>query len=376
VDTGPHYDGSSEFRLKNKIFFGQWGCFETHYEAVLWGGDTWRAQKSLEELYPSLFNVLAGPPDDMLRLMDLTGIMDKTDDYILYHRLDRLSLTLQPEWGTVRMGRQVLTWGNGLLFNPLDLFNPFAPIDIERDYKIGDDMVTTEFTANKIGGLQFVYVPRRDPVSHDVAWDQSSLAGKWHFAAGTTEFDVMGSKHCEDFVVGLGSTGYLGDAAWRADATWTFLDAESTENDFLSLVANIDYSWAWWGKNLYGLVEFYFNGLGSDDYEEAYANPEIVKRLARGEMFTLGRTYLAGSVQVEWHPLFTIYLTVISNLADPSGVIQPRAIWDVTQNLQMTLGGNLYYGETGTEFGGVKIPETDLLMKPGDSAFLWLSYYF
>ena len=30
--------------------------------------------------------------------------------------------------------------GERVFFNPMDLFNPFAPTDIEREYKIGDDM--------------------------------------------------------------------------------------------------------------------------------------------------------------------------------------------------------------------------------------------
>ncbi len=374
VETGPYFNGSGEFRLKNGVFFEHWGYFETHYEAVLSGGDVWRTQKSLEQLYPTQFKVVAGPPDDDLRVMDLTSVIDEDDDYILYHRLDRLSLTLQPEWGTVRIGRQVLTWGNGLLFNPMDLFNPFAPTDVERDYKVGDDMVTTQFGANRIGDLQFLYVPRRDPVDRDVAWDASSVAGKWHCSVGTTEFDLMGARHCRDYVAGLGSTGYIGDAAWRADATWTVLNGD--EDDFLSVVANIDYSWMWWEKNLYGLIEFYYNGLGSDAYSEAYVDPDIGERLERGELFTLGRAYLAGEIQVELHPLFNAYLTVINNLGDPSGILQPRAIWDMTQNVQVTFGGNIYYGAPGTEYGGFEIPDTDLLIEPQDSAFLWLSYFF
>ena len=40
-----------------------------------------------------------------------------------------------PRWGVVCVGRQAVTWGNGLIFNPMDLFNPFSPVDIERDYK-------------------------------------------------------------------------------------------------------------------------------------------------------------------------------------------------------------------------------------------------
>ena len=253
VGTDPYYNGNTEVRLKSKLFFGEWGDFETHYEAVFSGGDTRRKEKTLERLYPGLFNtgVVAGDPlSDKRRLMDLTKTIDENDNHIFYHRLDRLSLTLMPEWGVARIGRQAVTWGNGFLFNPIDLFNPFSPADIEREYKIGDDMVFTQFSVNKIGDSQFLYVPRREPKTGDVEWNQSSLAGKLHFARGTTEFDIMVAKHYRDTVVGFGSTGYLGDTAWRLDGTWTFLDEDHGTDDYLSVVANIDYSWVWWKKNM------------------------------------------------------------------------------------------------------------------------------
>ncbi len=377
ADTDPYYDGSGEFRLKTKFFFADQGHFEAHYEAIFSGGDTRQSKKSLKRLYPDFFkDNLGGPLNDDLRLMDLTRTIDEDDDSVLYHRLDRLSLTLQPKWGTVCIGRQALTWGNGMLFNPMDLFNPFSPTDIERDYKIGDDMLTARFSMRQTGEFQFLYVPRRNPVSHDVEWDSSSLAGKLHFAMGTTEFDVMAARHYKDYAGGIGSTGYMGNAAWRMDATWTFLNAESNTDGFLSLVANMDYSWVWWEKNFYGFIEFYYNGLGQDEYAEAMTDPEIFQRLERGEMFTLGKTYLAGDIHMELHPLFNAYLTMISNLSDPSGVFQPRAVWDMTQDIQCIFGANVYYGRKCTEFGGFRMPHTDFLEKPQNSVFLWLTCFF
>ncbi|MBW2039700.1 MAG: hypothetical protein JRI46_08905 [Deltaproteobacteria bacterium] len=365
--------------MKNKLFFGKWGYFEAHYEAILSGGDTRRKGKELERLFPDLFKaglMIGRPLEDDRRLMDLTGTIHEDDSYILYHRLDRLSLTLLPKWGVVSIGRQAVTWGNGLLFNPMDLFNPFSPADIERDYKVGDDMVSTQFSVNKIGEFQFLYVPRRDLVRENVQWNQSSLAAKLHFAWGTTEFDIMAAKHYKDAVIGFGSTGYLGDAAWRLDGVWTFLNEDRGKKGYLSLVANMDYSWVWWGKNFYGFIEFYFNGLSHNEYTEAFTGPDISERLDRGELFTLGRTYLSGHIRVELHPLFNVYLTVINNLADPSGIIQPRAVWDIFEDVQITFGGNIYYGRRGTEYGGFKIPGTNFLNKAPDSVFLWLTYYF
>lgn len=379
VGTRTYYDGTAEGRLKGKLFFAEWGYFETHYEVILLGGDTWRKGKELQMLFPDLFRddfLLIRPVDDDRRLLDLTNTIHENDDYIVYHRLDRLSLTLLPKWGVVRIGRQAVTWGNGMLFNPMDLFNPFSPTDIERDYKIGDDMVSTQFSVNKIGDFHFLYVPRRSPGGGNVQWNQSCLGGKLHFAWGTTEFDIMIAKHYEDAVIGVGSTGYVWDAAWRLDATWTFLNDKEGKDGYFSLVANMDYSWVWWGKNFYGFVEFFYSGVGEDDYTDALSDPDISKRLARGELFSLGQTYLSGHIRVELHPLFNVYVTVVNNVADPSGIVQPRAVWDIFEDVQITVGGNIYYGREGTEYGGYNVPGTNLIAKAPNSAFIWLTYYF
>ena len=44
--------------------------------------------------------------------------------------------------------------------------------------------------------------------------------------------------------------------------------------------------------------------------------------------------------------------------------------------MQLTFGLNVAYGGGGTEFGGFKIPGTDLLAAVPNSAFAWLTYYF
>jgi hypothetical protein len=379
VDDSTYIDNNTDFRLKNKLFFSRNFFFETHYEAIRSEGDTIRNQVELLTLFPPSFDkdlLINAPIDDKKRLFDLTSTIDDADSYTLYHRLDRFLITLQPDWGAVCIGRQAQTWGNGLLFNPMDLFNPFAPADVDRDYKLGDDMVSVHLNTGSIGDIQLLYVPRRDPDTLDIESDQASLGGKIHFTSGTLEFDIMLARHYRENVAGFGSTGYLGDTAFRIDVLWTSLREKKGDNGSVAVVANIDYSWIWMGMNMYGLVELYFNDLGTDDYDEAIFDSEIIRRIKRGEMFTLGRTYLSCRLQVELHPLFNLHLTVINNIKDPSGIIQPRAVWDISQNLQITAGANLYYGTKGTEFGGFEIPQTDLLATPPDAAYLWFTRFF
>lgn len=381
VGTRDHYDGALEFRLKNKLFLEDWGVLETHYEAFLNGGDTREKGRELERRFPDLFGggfEAAGvrPVEDDRRLLDLTGTLEEDDGYILYHRLDRLVLTLQPKWGTLRIGRQALTWGNGMLFNPMDLFNPFAPTDVDRDYKIGDDMAVARFSLEETGEFHFLCVPRRDIATGDVEWNSSAVAGKFHFSSGSREFDLMAARNYENIVFGAGALGYLGSTAWRLNATWTFLPDESETDSYLSLVANIDYSWVWRERNWYGFLEFYYNGLGEKDYTEALDDPDLMRALNRGEIFTMGRIYLAGSVNLEIHPLVNLYLTGILNFTDPSAVLQPRGVWSVSQNLDLMIGATLYSGGPGTEYGGFDLPGTDFQAAPANNAYAWLTWYF
>jgi len=384
VGTGTFLNLDTDLRINNDTFFGRWGRLETQYEAILAGGKAREKEQDLREIFPNFEGstlFFGAPLKDDGRLMDLTHTVKEDDRYILAQRLDRLNLTLKPNWAMIRIGRQAITWGNGLIFNPMDLFNPFPPADIQRDYKVGDDMLLAQIRLPKSADLQLLYVVRRDPDTHNLEADQNSLASLLHFAKGTTEFDVMAARHYDDYVAGLGSAGIWGGAAWRLDATATFLSGGEGKNtkNYLSAVANIDYAWMWWGKNFYGFLEYYYNGLGEGDYPGALSNPDITNRLSRGELFVLGKNYMSAEIQVELHPLFTVFLTGINNLEDPSGILQPRAVWNVTQNLEMRIGANVFWGDNGnpgSEFGGFIIPGTNIHSRSPNSAYLWFNYYF
>jgi len=371
------HDGAVEWRLKKSADFCDKWHFDGHYELIGTKGETRKANQVFLKKYASSPAGILLPQavSDDRRLMDLTRILSSGNDYLLYHRIDRLALSYNSDWGSVRIGRQALTWGNGFLFNPMDLFNPFSPTDVERDYKVGDDMVTAQVYTAGSGELQLLYVPRRNPDNHNVQWDESSVAAKYHFNISSFDIDCMAGKHYADAVAGVGLTGYLMDAAWRLDATYTRRDA-GDPSGFASVAANVDYSWVWWGKNLYAWLEVYYTGLGESDAVNALSDPDILDRLARGERFTLGRSYMDAQVQVEWHPLVNSYVSVIVNTGDGSGILQPRVTVDPAQNLQVLFGANLYFGGTDTEFGGITIPGFSYTEAPADSVYLWLSWYY
>lgn len=367
----PALDHSLDLRLKADGRTGAWDA-ALHYELLAIAGDSVSLRRRVELLGLAVVSDATGLPDDRRRLFDLTDTISEGSRRAAVHRLDRLAIghgTPERVW---RFGRQAISWGNGLVFHPFDFVNPFSPIAIDKDYKTGDDMIYAQWVLER-GDAQAIMVPRRDPATGSVRADESSVAGKLRTRAGPYEVDVLAARHYDDGLAGVGLVRSVGGAVWRTDATV----ADTTEDMVYSLVTNLDYSWIWFGRNTYGYVEYYRNGFGeSDPSQYVQPDPALVARIERGELFTLGRDYLAIGVQVELTPLFNLYNNLVWNLNDGSGLWQIRGLYDWQQDLQLQAGLNVPFGERGDEFGGVPVPGTGAFLSPGRSLYLRVAYYF
>lgn len=310
-------------------------------------------------------------------LFDLTTVWSEGNRHRYTLRADRLSVAWKPAWGTVTVGRQVVTWGGGLVFNPFDLFNPFAPDDVVRDYKSGADMVLVDVPLRS-GGLQLLAVPRRDELDGDVSADASSFAGQYRYFFGSYEGAVFVAAHYGEPAFGAGLGGVLGGASWRVDGTWQRVRPAGggPGEEYASLVGNLQYSWIWGGRNVLGFLEYYYNGLGRSDYLSAIADPVVRTQISRGSLFVLGRHFGAASLQVEMHPLVNVIVSGIVNLEDPSGIFQPRVAWNATQSMTVTAGLDIPFGKTGTEYGGIEIPGTGFTTRSPTSIYCLATWFF
>ncbi len=315
-----------------------------------------------------------GLPDDRRRLFDLTHEITDRNRLAAVQRLDRLSLGYSSARQSLRFGRQAVSWGNGLVFQPLDFVNPFSPIAIDKDYKTGDDMLYGQWLMAGQGDLQAIVLPRRDPVTGRVESSQSSYAVKSRTRHGGFDLDLLAARHYDENLIGAGLVKSLGGAVWRLDVSYTDL---ANDAGAWSLVTNLDYSWIWGGKNIYGYIEYFRNGVGESD-RTGYAAPNaaLAARLARGELFTLARDYAALGMQIELAPLVNLYQGLILNLNDGSGFFQVRGVYDWRQNVQLMTGVNLPFGARGDEYGGIPVGVTGTYTVPGRSVYFRAAYYF
>ncbi|MCK5542835.1 MAG: hypothetical protein KAI40_09085 [Desulfobacterales bacterium] len=378
LENGQWFDSDINLRIKNRTFFNDNLSFDFHYVLESSKGDSIKATEFFSEQYPGSFisQIFKDNFDgDDTRLMDLSSKIKQGNDYFVSHRLDRLNLSLDSDFGRMIIGRQAVTWGNGLLFNPMDIFNPFSPYDTERDYKKGDDMAYFETFFKRGDDLQFIYAPRRDLQDGNIKFSKSSIGIKYHLLFDNMEFDFMAARHYEDNLAGIGYVGTVGNAVLRSDLIYTFAGGD-TKNDFLSFIVNIDYSWTWFEKNFYGLIEYYYSGLGIDDYGQAYADSDLSSRISRGEIYGLGKKYLSSSIRIELNPLLNFNFTAIANLNDPSYLFQPGISWNAAQNLEITIGSNLAGGKKDDEYGQVQIPFSTKRTDSGSILFLWATIFF
>ncbi len=365
-------DVAGDLRLNVNHSTGAWS-FDLAYQLQALHADNLGIAGDLPAGADLLF---AGLADDSRRLFDLTDVIDRGGQNVLLHRLDRLTVGYASEKAVVRFGRQALSWGNGLFYAPMDLVNPFDPATVDTEYKAGDDMLYLQYLRDNGDDVQASYVARRSLLSGDVESNQATVAIKYHGFAGEAEYDLLLADSYGDTVVGLGGSRSIGGAIWRADVVAARTDSDTR----VQFVTNITYSWNWFDRNMSGALEYYFNGFGQQDgrYDpgNVTGNPELLARLVRGELFALGRHYVAGSVLIEITPLWGLTPTVLANVSDPSALFQLVSNYSLSDDMTFLASVNLPLGPNGTEFGGIDSGLAGRYLSGGPGLFAQIAWYF
>lgn len=365
-------DNFLDFRLTAENHWQAWNA-QIHYEILARYGDTRKTQTALANT--GLVTTTFGLPKDNHRLLKLTDEWGNNEKLEAVQRLDRLFLGYNGEQLVIRIGRQAVSWGNGLIFHPLDIFSPFSPTEIDKDYKTGDDMIYGQWLFDSGDDLQMILLPRRNPDTNNIESEQSSFAFKYRGRYQEQwDFDLLAARHFDENILGIGLNKDILEALWRFDVSATRLKEGGTA---VSLITNMDYSWVWFERNFYGFIEYFRNGVGKTQRAKYLAPDSALQtRLQRGEIYTQNRDYLGGGVQIELTPLFNFYTNLISNLHDSSGIFQIRGIYDWMENLQLIGWLDVPYGDEGTEFGGILIGDSGGNLAPGQRVYLRLIYYF
>lgn len=309
------------------------------------------------------------PTGDERRLLDLTWVVDRGDRHRLLHRFDRFALKYRSSRWAVTVGRDAVSWGGGLVFHPMDLFNPFAPTTVDQDYKAGDDLIRIERLFDDGSDLEMLAVARHGEVHTDTA----SVAFKYRTLMASSELELLAARHYGGEAVGLGLRVPIGGALVRSD----LIAVDDGEDWTLSGVVNVDYSFPVAQSSVYVFAEYFRNGFGlaglPDDLD--LLPDALTDRLGRGETFTLMRDYVAVGAQFRWHALVNQNISVIANLHDASKVVQTAVGYDASDAVRLQVGVIKPMGGQGDEFGRLGVGD-DLTVGGGTRGYLRLVYFF
>ena len=135
----------------------------------------------------------------------------------------------------LQIGRQPISFGNGFVFSPLDLVQPFSFATIDNEYKPGIDAV-------RMDG----YIGMSTRITAVAAY-----AGNWGLdgmtyvlngitTVGWTDISVFLGKVRSDNVLGLGVVSSIGPVGLHSDLSYTIPDNEE-EDPFLRGVVGAMY---------------------------------------------------------------------------------------------------------------------------------------
>ncbi|MCH8217819.1 MAG: hypothetical protein IH892_13730 [Planctomycetes bacterium] len=293
-------------------------------------------------------------------------VTDPSAQQLHEHEIDRLLAAYHADWGDITVGRQALGLGRGVVFSALDLFVPFSPLDIDREWRRGVDALRIERRVTDTSSVELLGV-------FGETWEQSALLARARGYVAAWDADLIFGKRADDTLIGTSLSAPWGGAEVHGEVTY-FHTAEAQpdggafgrSHSAIKAVAGTSYTFNWrnWRNGVTVLGEFHYNGLGVRDIAASaaqIADPQFVTRLLRGDMQILSQQALALQVS---HPLgltLSTGLLVLQSPTDGSGLLAPSLVWDIGDtgriltSVYVPWGDEPMAGQLQSEYGGTPL---------------------
>lgn len=270
---------------------------------------------------------------------DLTFDVDKASSYALISNFDRFNFKYSSGNFGMQIGRQRINWGVNLVWTPNDIFNIFSIYEFDYIERPGCDAVRLEYFTGFASSMEFAWKIDKD---EKVTW-----AGMYRFNELEYDFQVIGGMMKDDVVLGGAWSGYISDAGFNGEFSY-FHPKNNFEDEQGILVFSAGGNYMFEnGIYVHGAMLFNSNGTTEKaGMGSMFAAQDIsAKNLTRAKYSIYGESYYMLT------PLIKLQCAGILNPSDNSYYISPSVDISVSNDVQLLLIGQLFYGNDGTEFG-------------------------
>lgn len=286
-------------------------------------------------------------------------IVDGAPEYSHRHELDRFFVSLHFDFMELTVGRQAIGLGRGVLFSAIDVFAPFSPAEVDREWRRGVDAIHLELRIPELEVLSgdLIVVFGNVETGELESW---SMLGRLRAIVGDVDGELVVGRRGEDDMVGGALSATVGDAEVHGELALFGTDGRGLDGGFLgtrSVVAkgviggsyNIDLL-----NGIRVVLEYHHSGFGLVNVgrdPSLLLDADYRRRVLAGHSQTLGQHTLALALSTDVVEELSVALTWFQSLTDGSGMVAPGFTWVPSDVITLVLSGLLPWGTTPA--GGV-----------------------
>ena len=265
--------------------------------------------------------------------------------------IDRAALHIPSSRAVIIVGRQAIGWGRGVLFGAVDLFAPFSPLEVDREWRRGVDAVRADVKLADRVSLDSV-------AAFDETIGRSAFAARLRGYTGKIDLEVLGGYRARDEFAGATTSAAVGDfelhgeaAVFRTDAV-PGSESFSAPRSIVKAVVGGSYRTPL-GNGVPIYIEYHYSGFGAESPEHIVLNlrdPVFQERYLRGDTQILGRHATALVAGYEYSPAISLSSQWLHSPADGSGIVVPSITYTANDRWSVLISGYLPYGRGPTGF--------------------------
>jgi len=318
-------------------------------------------------------NIYTSQSSSRYRAIDVTLDWHKDNENYARLWLDRFNIKYSFPLADLTIGRQAITFGKAYFWNPMDIFKPFEPGQLDRDYKPGVDGFMLDISLGDFSGAALIGVlgPEVNIISgftgKDSTWNSSlygsALLSRFYTNISEWDFSFQAGKVYGGYHVSCGAIGEIGFLESRIEAAYFksekdtpvfFQSPGNLSEDYLAGVIGIGRTFP---NTFVFELEYFFNGAGDPD------NLELsMLRSVHGMSLNMSDQLLGLMLSYEIMPVFIARFGLIYSVSDHSSQVLPSFFLSLSDEADLIVSATINYGKNpylyqgsiprmGSEFG-------------------------
>lgn len=256
------------------------------------------------------------------------------DEGQIYAQIHRLYTGYSDDKHSVTLGLQKVSMGVGRIWNPTDLFNPKNPRALEPDEVYGAMALSYTYSPSSLSQITAVAAQRADK-----SFKYAGRA-KGYLSVADVAIDVVSADDVT--MIGYELEGELFNSGIELRSEGGWFDDKLLHTQFFQGLIGADYAFE---SSLMLIGEWLHTSRTFDK--------ELQFRLPSGAFNNLvdSQDYMGIGLNYQITPLLYARLSSIISIDDASHYIGPNVSYSLADDMSIALGGIVYNGKSGSEFG-------------------------